>query len=363
MSGTDPQSAAQALSVRLFKSALATQETLAAYLGVRLGLYEHLHAGGPASATVLAARTGLDRRYLREWLEQQAVSGFLVARPGDGTPDGRVFALLPGHERVLVASADPLSLVSTAVLPLGGVAAALPALLAAFGTGAGVPDAVFGDDWRAGHSGANRAVFTRELAGWLREHAPEAHARLGAGVARIVDIGCGAGWASLALARAYPSATVLGVDLDEAGVAAADARAREEGLAGRVSFRVADATTLQEPGGFDLVCLFDTLHEVPGPTGMLAACRRMRASGGHVIVIDARVADRFTAPGDDIERFQYATSLLHCLPAGRAAPDADPSGTVLRAADLVRVARAAGFTRVRRADLGDRFHRLYRLDG
>ncbi|MBB6347775.1 class I SAM-dependent methyltransferase [Nonomuraea muscovyensis] len=356
---TSPEAAARALSVRLFLATLATQESLAAYLGVKLGLYDALREHGQASADALAEHTGLDARYLREWLEQQAVCGLLAA---EGTGERRVFRLPPGHERVLTASDDPLSLVSTALLPLGGVARALPDLLAAFASGGGVPDDVYGEDWRQGHGGANRAVFTRQLVPWLRRHVPDVHARLSAAPARVVDVGSGAGWASLALATAYPSARVVGLDVDAEAVAEANARAKEAGLAERVSFEVADAFAARGRV-YDVVCLFDTLHEVPRPVEALAACRGMRAEGGAVLVMDARVADAFTAPGDEIERFQYATSLLHCLPAGRAAEDSAATGTVMRASHVEAMARAAGFTRVRSFDLTDRFHRLYRLDG
>lgn len=359
--GNSPEAAARALSVRLFLAALATQESLTAYLGVKLGLYEALRDGGPATVEELAERTGLSPRYLREWLEQQAVCGLLAADPGGGDAT-RVYRLPPGHDRVLTASADPLSLVATALLPLGGVAAALPSLLGAFGTGDGVPEEVFGDDWRQGHGGANRAIFTRQLVGWLRAHAPDVDARLRAGPARVVDLGSGAGWASLALARGYPAADVTGLDVDAEAVAEAGKRAAEAGLSGRVRFRAADATAPTDER-YDVVCLFDTLHEMAHPVEVLAACRALRADGGHVLVLDARVAASFTAPGDEIERFQYATSVLHCLPAGRAAADSTATGTVMRAGVVAEMARAAGFAGVRHVDLPDRFHRLYRLVG
>lgn len=356
MAGPAAEGAARALSVRLFLAALATQESMAAYLGVKLGLYESLHRDGPATVAQLASRTGLAPRYLREWLEQQAVCGLLDHSDPFGSAESRVYRLPPGHERVLVASDDPLSLVSGALMPIGGVAAALPALLSAFATGAGVPDEVFGDDWRQGHGGANRAVYTHQLAGWLRRHVP-----LVVAPQRIADIGCGAGWASLALARAFPSATVVGYDLDAPAVASASIAAKEAGLADRVSFEVADAVSLT--GDFDLVCLFDTLHELPAPVEVLRACRRLRADGGTVLVMDAHVADRFTAPGDEVERFQYATSLLHCLPAGLAAEGSTAQGTVMRLTAVRSLVRSAGYADLRYVDLDDRFHRLYELIG
>jgi len=353
--------AAQALSVRLFRAMLATQESFAAYLGVKLGLYESLAGGGPATAEQLAGRTGLAPRYVREWLEQQATAG-LVAVDGSPSTPAPVYRLPPGYERVLTASSDPLSLVSTAMLPLGGVAGALPHLLAAFRTGGGVPAEVFGEDWRHGHGGANQAIYTRQLPGWVRRHLPDVHQRLAAGAARIADVGCGAGWATVALARAYPNAVLTALDLDPAAVAEARDRVRAAGLADRVSVRVADAATVGDAGGHELVCVFDTLHEVARPADVLRACRRLRTPTGTVLVLDSQVAEEFHAPGDEIERFQYATSVLHCLPAALVGDGAAGTGTVLRPGAVRALARQAGFGRVRVHELDDRFHTLYRLD-
>lgn len=354
---------AQALAVRLFRAMLATQESFAAYLGVKLGLYQALHDQGPATARQLAARTGLFLRYVREWLEQQAVAGMLVVDEPDRAWQVRVYRLPPGHERVLTASEDPLSLVWTAMLPLGGVAAALPHLLAAFRTGDGVPAAVFGEDWRHGHGGANRAVYTAELAGWLRCHLPDIHRRLERDGARIADLGCGAGWASIALARAYPASRLTAVDVDGVSVAEARETAATAGLAGRMCFRVADAASLAGEDRYDLVCLFDVLHEAARPAEVLRACRALRGPSGAVLVLESQVTDTFRAPASEVERFQYATSVLHCLPAGLVGPGAVGTGTVMRPATIRAHAHAAGFSRVRRYEVADRFHCLYRLDG
>jgi ubiquinone/menaquinone biosynthesis C-methylase UbiE len=356
----DGEVAARTLSARLFRAMLATQESFIAYLGVRLGLYEALHCGGPATVPALAERTGLAPRYVREWLEQQAVAGLLAVDDPGAAWDARIYRLPPGHERVLIASDDPLSVVATAMLPVGGVAGALPDLLAAFRTGDGVPQDVFGEDWRQGHGGANRRMYTAELAGWLRRYLPDVAARLGSR-ARVADVGCGAGWASVALATAFPDIEVTGLDVDPAVVAQAAKRVTEAGLGDRVTFSVADAGRPPAANGFDLVCVFDALHELARPVEALQGCRAMCAPGGTVLVLDSRVADRFRTPGDEIERFQYATSVLHCLPAALVGADPVGTGTVMRAATVRAYAREAGFTSIRVFDLDDRFHRLYRL--
>ncbi|MCI4066420.1 methyltransferase domain-containing protein [Micromonospora sp. R77] len=349
-------------AMRMWKNLLATQELLSVYLGVKLGLYDAMaDAGTPMTPADLARAAGIDPRYAREWLEQQAVTAVVEVAGAHRDGEQRTYRLPDGHARVLRTSDDPMSMAALAVLPLGGIAAALPALLAAYRTGAGVPDDVFGDDWRDGHSGANRSLFAHDLAGWIREKLPDVHAALGEPGRRIADVACGTGWSSIALARAYPRAHVHGLDLDAAALVAAEKNAVDAGLRDRIGLEVRDAADPALAGEYDLVCLFDALHEMARPVEVLRACRQLRAPGGTVLLMDAKVAPTFTAPGDDVERFQYGTSVLHCLPAARAAADSTGTGTVLRPNMVRDLALRAGFGGVAVVNVGDRFHRMYRL--
>ncbi|GIJ78832.1 Methyltransferase domain-containing protein [Micromonospora phaseoli] len=360
---TPTDTRARVFAVRMWTSLLATQELLSTYLGVRLGLYDDLAAKGPGTVEEIAQRTGVDPRYAREWLEQQAVAGILTVDDAARSAETRVFALPAAHAEVLTVSDSPVSMAALAVLPLGGVAAALPALLEAYRSGDGVSDAVYGVDWREGHAGANRSMFTHQLAGWLRRHAPDVHARLSGAPARVADVACGAGWAGIGLARAFPGIAVDGYDIDADVIDDARGHAADAGLTDRVSFFARDAADPELAGGYDLVCLFDALHEISRPVEVLRACRRLCADGGSVLVLDARVAERFTAPADEIERFQYATSVLHCLPACLSQQPSAGTGTVLRPQTVRELAVEAGFAAVTQLPIDDRFHRLYRLIG
>jgi 2-polyprenyl-3-methyl-5-hydroxy-6-metoxy-1,4-benzoquinol methylase len=190
---------------------------------------------------------------------------------------------------------------------------------------------------------------------------PDVHRRLRRSPAAIADVACGRGWSSLALATAYPGAVVHGFDLDATAIAAARA-GTPPGLASRVSYTVCDVADLATQRSFDLVCVFDSLHDMPRPVEVLAACRKLLGPDGCLLLMEPRADERFTAPAGDAERFLYAVSVLHCLPVGLAGPAPAGTGTVMRPDTVRRYASAAGFGRCSVLPVDHRFHRLYRLD-
>jgi hypothetical protein len=135
------------------------------------------------------------------------------------------------------------------------------------------------------------------------------------------------------------------------------------GVADRVSFVVGDAAHLPPEAPFDLVTIFEALHDMGDPVGALGAARGRLADGASVLVADERVAEAFTAPGDGTERLMYGWSILHCLPATLAEDPVEANGTVLRAPTLARWASAAGFADVQVLAIDNPFWRFYRLRG
>jgi SAM-dependent methyltransferase len=347
-----------ALAERLVEATIGALELMSIHVGSRLGLYAALTSAGPMTAAELAARTGIDSRYAREWLEQQAVAGFLDA---DGTADAeeRRFSLPPEHAEVLVEPESPAH-----VAPFGsmivGIGGALPEVVDAYRSGAGVPYARYGEDLRDGQGAINRPAFANDLAGWFAAIEP-IDARLRAEPpARVADVGCGQGFSTVAIARAYPLARVEGIDADPASVADARRLARG-GLGERLAFEVGKAAELADRGPYDLVCIFEALHDMARPVEALAAARAALAPDGSVHVMDERVADRFTAPGDEVERMMYGWSVLHCLPVSREEQPSAALGTALRADTVRELGAAAGFARVEVLDVENDFFRFYRL--
>lgn len=355
----DDTAQAEALAGRLFNGAYEFLDLLTVYVGDRLGLYRALAADEAATAAELAERAGIDGRYTREWLEQQAVTGILEVDDPEADGDQRRYGVPPGHAAVLTDLDSPFS-VSPLARGLVACANALPALLDAYRAGTGVPWAAYGPDLYEAQGDFNRPW----LGQFATEHVPAipgVHARLLADPpAAVADLGCGAGWAAIAIARAYPNVTVRGFDLDEASVAIARRNAADAGVGDRVTFEVADVTGPTFTGSYDLVVAVELVHDLPNPVGALATMRRVLAPGGAAIAVEENVADRFT-PGHPVDRFMYAFSLLSCLPVGMAVQPSAAVGTVMREATLRDYARQAGFSDVEVVDLQRPLQRGYRL--
>jgi len=347
---TVPAPTAEQFGERLFAAVLGAQFTQAAYLGDRLGWYRALAADGPLTPAELAARTATAERYAREWCEHQAVCGVLLA------DDGR-YTLPPGPAEVLTDELSTAFLMPLARMTVG-FGRQVDALVAAYRSGGGVHWDDFGTDAREGQAAANRPLFLGPVA---REYLPSVPdvARVLDGGGRVADIGCGYGWSAIGLALAHPGVTVDGYDLDAPSVEAARRNAVEAGVADRVRVHRVDAGTVT--GTYDLVVAFECIHDLPDPVGVLTAMRRLAGDRGVVVVMDERVAEEFTAPGDEVEQLMYGYSLMCCLPDGMAHAGSVGTGTVMRPDTLRRYAREAGFAGAEILPIEDAFFRFYRL--
>jgi SAM-dependent methyltransferase len=326
------------LAERVFGSLLGTIEVIAIYLGDRLGWYRSLVDDGPASAPELARRTGTHARYAREWLEQQAVAGYLTVEQ-EGGPDERVFSIPEATAEVMTDRASLNHLAPFARM-FAAVGPTLPQLLDAYRTGGGVSWEQLGADARESQADGNRPWYDLRLAAALAG-VPRVHDVLSRPGATVLDVGAGGGWSTIALARAYPQAHVSGVDIDEASVELARANAAAAGV--DVDFRHGDAAGLGE-GSYDVAFAFECVHDMPAPVAVLAAVRRALAPGGCLVVMDEAVAEDFAPDGDEVERLMYGFSLLVCLPDGMSSQPSAGTGTVMRPSVLQGYATEAGFT-------------------
>jgi 2-polyprenyl-3-methyl-5-hydroxy-6-metoxy-1,4-benzoquinol methylase len=350
-----------ALAGRLFGAAIGALELYSVYLGAELGLYRALEQHGPLVSHELAEHAGIAPRYAREWLEQQAVAGLIEVEDTGARPEERLYALAPDHARVLLEGDDAAHVAPFAHM-LAGIGRVLPEVADAYRTGGGIPYQSYGRDFRHGQGHINRPAFTQELpSDWLAAM-PDVVARLETGrPARVADVGCGQGWSTIAMAQEFPRAQVDGLDLDPASIGDARRHADQAGMNGRVRFLRGDAADLAAHGPYDLILILEALHDLTRPVQALAAARAALADGGTVLVVDERVADRFTAPGDEVERMMYGWSVVHCLPTQLVDQPSAATGTVLRADTVREFAETAGFSGVEVLPVENDFFRLYRL--
>lgn len=357
---TPDDEARDALVARLFEAALGAFDLAALHVGERLGFYATL-ADGPATAAELAAATGTAPRYVREWLEQQAVTGILEVDDPAADEDRRRYSLPVAHRDVLLHP-ESLAYMAPVARAMMGIAAQVPSLLDVFRTGAGLSWEAYGADIREAQASANRPMFANLLGpAWLGS-IPDIDARLRSDPpARIADVAVGGGWSAIAMARAYPKIRVDGLDLDPASIELARANLATTEVADRVTFETRDAADPGLAGRYDLVTIFEAVHDFSQPVAVLRAVRGLLAPGASVLVADERVAERFTAPGDAVERFMYGWSFLLCLPNGMADEPSAATGTVMRPDTLRHYASEAGFSTVEVLPIEADFWRFYRL--
>ncbi len=314
-------------------------------IGYRLGLFDALHRGGPASAADLAQRAGLAERYVREWALAQAANGYITV---DAAADR--FSLTPEQAMVFAVKDSPVYL--EGAFDLGAaMVEGQPKVEAAFRSGGGVAwgesagclFCAVGAFFRPGYVNALTQSWLPALDGV----AP----KLEAG-AKVADVGCGVGFSTLLMAEAFPKSAFVGYDFHAPSIEQANAHAEAHGLAHRVRFETAPAKDIAERD-FDLVTMFDCLHDMGDPRGCAAHMRGLLKPDGAWMLVEPIAADR---PGDNIgnpvSRLYYNASTMICVPTSLAQEVGEALGAQAGEAKLTEVLIGAGFTHVRRATEG-----------
>jgi SAM-dependent methyltransferase len=312
----------------------AAMAGLCTSLGDRLGIYAAMAGAGPLTPAQLAGRTGLDERYLREWLAAQ-VAGEYVTHHADGD----AYELSDEHAAVLADPGAPTYAAGLFTM-LQALYASENDLMEAFRTGAGVG---WGDHGPALFEGT--AKFFRP--GYEASLVPEWLAsvegmtdKLRDG-AKVADVGCGYGYSTMVMARAFPRSAFHGFDFHRPSVEAARGLAAQEGLSDRVEFDVATAQDF--PGdGFDLVTFFDCLHDMSDPGGALARTEQALAEGGTCLLVEPNASADVEENANPIGRGLTAASVAICLPSALAQPGPEALGNHAGEEAMRHIARDAG---------------------
>ncbi|MBZ9849275.1 class I SAM-dependent methyltransferase [Mesorhizobium sp. CA14] len=310
-------------------------------LGDKLGLYKALAAGGPMTPSELAGRTGTAERYIREWLAAQAASGYVTYDAASGR-----FSMAPEQATVFADDDSPVFMAA-----LGDIVAATvldcDKVEDAFRTGRGVA-------WNKRHPclfcGTARFFRTSYLHHLVQEWLPALDGvveKLERG-AIVADVGCGHGVSTLLMAEAFPNSRFFGFDAHPGSIEAARKAADAAGVADRATFEVQSAKSFTGDG-YDLVCFFDCLHDMGDPVGALKHVRKTIAPDGSLMIIEPFAGDRLEDNLNPVGRIYYAGSTMVCTPTSLDQEVGLALGAQAGEARLREVAKAAGFSHLRRA--------------
>ncbi len=309
-------------------------------IGEKLGLYKALE-GETLSAAELAAKTKTDERYLREWLASQAAGGYITFDQKTNK-----FSLSMEQAFTLANEDSPAYLPGAFELALGSLAA-VPRITEAFRTGAGMGWHEHVDGVFHGCEKFFRPGYAANLVSSWIPSLQGVKAKLEAG-ARVADVGCGKGASTLLMAKAFPNSRFFGFDYHDKSIEAAREAANRDGVADRVTFEVIKAKEF--PGkDYDLVTVFDCLHDMGDPIGASAHVRQSLAKDGTWMIVEPFANDQLKDNLNPVGRVYYSFSTLLCTPCSRSQEVGLCLGAQAGEARIRNVVTAAGFNRFRRA--------------
>jgi SAM-dependent methyltransferase len=318
----------------------ATLNAALVVMGDKLGLYRALAEAGPLTPAELASRTGTAERYVREWLNAQAAGGYV-----EYEPEGGRYRLEPEQAVALTDESSPAYLPGFFQIAVGSVLDS-PRIADAARSGDG-----FG--WHEHvhdvHEGCERFFRPGYNAHLIHAWLPALDGvveKLERG-AKVADLGCGHGASTILMAQAFPRSSFVGSDYHAGSIATARERAQAAGLDGRVRFEAAPAA--EHPGeAYDLVTMFDCLHDMGDPVGAARKVRELLAPEGTWMIVEPAAGDRVEDNLNPVGRAYYGFSTLLCTPASLSQEVGLALGAQAGEARIREVVEQGGFTRFRR---------------
>ena len=315
-----------------------------ARIGFKLGLFQALHEGGAANSAELAKRAELTERYVREWAMAQAANGFI----NYDAPSGK-FSLSPEQAMVFAVKDSPVYLAGAFELAAAMIEGQ-EKVEKAFKNGSGV---AWGDS--AGCLFCSVGAFFRPtyVNSIVQQWIPSLggmEERLKAG-GKVADIGCGVGFSTLLMAEAYPNSTFVGYDFHEESIKEAREHAKSHNLGDRVRFEVSTAKEIAEKE-FDLVTVFDCLHDMGDPRGCAGHVRELLKEDGAWMLVEPIAGDKPEENLNPVGRLYYNASTMICVPTSLDQEVGEGLGAQAGEAKIREVLEDGGFKTVRRATEG-----------
>jgi SAM-dependent methyltransferase len=309
------------------------------HLGDRLGLYRAMAGAGPLTSAALAERTDTHERYVREWLGNQAAGGYVRYDVDAGT-----FELGPEQALVLADEESPVFL-GGAFETVASCYADHEAFFRAFTSGVGIG---WGEHDDRLYSGCLRLFRPGYQANLVQSWLPALDGvvdKLQSG-ASVADVGCGYGASTVIMARAFEHSSFVGIDSHGPSIEEARTAARDAGVEHRTRFDVASADHI--PGnGYDLVTMFDCLHDMGDPVGAARHIRESLADDGTLLLVEPAAGESLEDNLNPVGRLYYGLSTVICTPSSLAQDVGRGLGAQAGPRQLTQVLNEAGFSHVR----------------
>jgi SAM-dependent methyltransferase len=316
-----------------FAGAATTAMTV---IGDRLGIYQAMTGAGALTATELARACGLNERLLTEWLASQVVSGYVTYDPAAQTYE------LPIEYAAALSMSDSPAYIVAAAEVIAAQFVTLPQLEHALRTDGGIDYRIMPDHLFHGIERFFRTAYVHQIGPVWFPAIDGLLDRLEAG-ARVADVGCGHGLATLLMAQTWPRSTFVGFDVHEPSISVARARAIEAGSPDNVTFRAADAAGLDDDP-YDVIVFFDSLHDLGDPPAALRRAHEVLADGGLVVAVEPWSVDKLEdGIGNPGVRIDYSVSTSLCTPTSLAQPGAYGLGTQGGPGRRLELLAGAGF--------------------
>jgi SAM-dependent methyltransferase len=330
----------------------AAMQGALSYIGDRLGIFKSLAQAGAVTSAELAAKTGLNERYLREWLGAMTAAKYIIYDAVSGR-----YSMSPEHAMILANEDSPFFMggFMQMIVPEVGMA---PKLLEAFRTGTGVPQSEYPPEVFEAIERGSAPMYKHSLVRKWIPAMPQVVEVLNAGGIAL-DVGCGSGRAVIALANAYPKARLFGYDGHAGSVERARANAKAAGVADRVTFEAVDCTRLPS-AQFDFIATFDVIHDSVDPVGLLKSIRGSLKPDGTYLMVEVNVSNRLEDNINPMGRMMYSASTLYCMTVSLAHGGAG-IGAMMGEPKARELAQSAGFTQFNRLPVKDAFSVLYEL--
>jgi 2-polyprenyl-3-methyl-5-hydroxy-6-metoxy-1,4-benzoquinol methylase len=322
-----------------------------AYIGVEKGLFSAMAGKGAMTKLEVTAATRLQPRYVEEWLAGMTSAGYL-----EYDAEAETFTL-PDEYSYLVASQGTDHFMGGLFYVTPVLLGVAPKVAEAFEKGGGIRFEEFGPECVHALDLINSGQYEQRLTSYWLPQLPEVTSRLEAG-GRVLDVGCGVGRVAKSIAKAFPNATVVGIDPDQESIRQARDAANAAGLAGNVTFIAGSTRNYRPEEPFDLVTAFDCVHDFAEPVKTLQEIRSLLRPDGTLFIVEPRAADRLEQNINPLGAVYYGFSLFHCMPQSLA--NGGPGlGTCMGPAKTAALVREAGFSTCEQLGIRSQTHLFY----